>query len=356
MVVGRGFGGLAMGMTFVSVPNYVSEISPDNHRGFLATFLQICVNVGILLAYAFGRYVNFEYLALISCVPAAAMVVSMLSLPESPRFLVAKHKKQEARLALIKFRGTDLVHQELERMHENIILPSGTSSSSSSNGNSTNSFLKIFSQPKLRKAFILASSMLVLQQLSGINIVVFYTEEIYKQAGIVDTNLASIYVALANIGMTLVSSKLVDKAGRKILLTISSFGMGFFLAVFSFYFYKIEGLAADEISNFYKIIGVGCPVGFIIAFAIGLGPIPWMYAGEILPGSIKDQACAVGNFLGWLVSFLVLLGFSAFMVPTFHTYGSFLIFAGVCIASGVYCKVYVVETKNKSLEEIERLL
>lgn len=351
MILGRGFGGLAMGMTFVSVPNYVSEISPNNYRGFLATFLQISVNVGILLAYFLGRYLEYENLSLAALVPTVVMVICLQNIPDSPRFLVSKHRKQEARLALMKFRDNDtnLVNQELTRIDESNAI-------NSTEAHESTGVKLLFAEPKLRKAFLLASSAIYLQQLSGINLVVFYTEDIYKQAGIQDTNLASIYVALANIFMTIVSSKLVDKAGRKLLLSVSSFGMSFFLMIFSFYFYNIDGLDINEISKIYKIIGVACPVCYIMAFAIGFGPIPWMYAGEILPGKIKDEACAISNFLGWMASFMVTFGFQGILLPTFNTFGSFMIFAVICLFCSVYFKIYLVETKNKSLEEIELLL
>lgn len=302
----------------------------------LSSTFQTSINVGILLAYIAGRYLTWQWLAAVSIIPLIILTFGLLSLPESPRYLLTVHRRQEAKHALQKLRHPNFNPLELQRLEET---QNSVSSSPSNQG---------FLDSKLKKrAFLLAASILVIQQTCGVNIVVFYTEMIYKNAGVKDTNLASIYVGLANIIATIISGNYVDRMGRKALLKISGIGMAFFLGVFSWYFH-----ATTKISW----IGLVCPVGFIIFFAFGFGPIPFVLAGEILPASIKEKALAIGNAATWTFSFLLTLSFNSILVPVFTTAGTFAIFTVITLIDVWIISSFFVETRGKSLDEIQVIL
>jgi len=353
LILGRAFGGLAMGVCFVVAPGYIAEISPAAYRGLLGTFFQVAVNVGILMAYVLGRYFSYQWLAIYSILPVALFSITALNIPESPRFLLTNQKRQEAKSALAKLRGSSLqdISHELQQMEEQTRVQDETEGGGGvgeGDGGGSSVFGFLNSQVK-KRAFMLASSVLLLQQASGINIVVFYTESIYTQAGVQDTNMASIYFALSNILATIAASRFIDTLGRKKLLSISSAGMSFFLALFAFYFHS----APDNRINW---IGMACPIGYVIFFAFGFGPIPWVVVGEILPNSIKVKSSAIANVMTWTFSFLLTSAFQSVMVPVLGTSGTFGMFSVTVVCSALFLAKNLVETKGKTLEEIEGLL
>jgi len=336
IILGRAITGLGMGSSFVVPPMYISEISPNHARGFLGSFMQIAVNLGILFAYIGGRYLDWKYLALLPCVFIALQAISVSQIPESPRYFISKFDRPAAKRSLMELRqnNSNLVNDLLQS------LDSSTDSTSTS----------LFSTKATTKAFFMACGILIMQQFTGINVIVFYTEKIYQDAGIEDSNMASIVMCMVNIGVTFISAKLVDLSGRKTLLSVSGTLMSVFLAIFALYFHvgKTDGV--------WYYTALACPMLYIMSFAIGFGAIPSIYSSEILPGSIKEKALSIGNFGNWTVGFFNVLSFNSILVPMLGNSGAFLAYAIVVLAEVAIVRRFYVETRGKSLEQIETQL
>ena len=336
MILGRAISGLGMGSSFVVPPMYISEISPSHARGFLGSFMQIAVNLGILFAYIGGRYLDWTNLALLPCIFIALQALTVQQIPESPRYYLSILDRPAAKRSLMDLRqnNSHLVNELLQSLETS----SDTTSAS------------LFSTKATTKAFFMACGILIMQQFTGINVIVFYTEKIYQTAGIKDSNMASIVMCLVNIGVTFISAKLVDLSGRKTLLSISGILMSLFLAIFALYFHvgKTDGV--------WYYTALACPMLYIMSFAIGFGAIPSIYSSEILPSSIKEKALSIGNFGNWTVGFFNVLSFNSILVPMLGNSGAFLVYAVVVFIQVAIVKSLFLETKGKSLEEIEMKL
>ncbi|KAK5784712.1 hypothetical protein PVK06_039239 [Gossypium arboreum] len=194
--------------------------------------------------------------------------------------------------------------------------------------------------------------LLVLQQLSGINGVLFYSSNIFASAGVASSDVATFGVGAIQVIATGVTTWLVDKTGRRLLLMVSSAGMTLSLLIVAVAFY-VEGIVAKD-SDLYGIMGILSLVGlvaFVIAFSLGIGAIPWVIMSEILPVNIKGLAGSVATLANWLTSWVITM--TANLLLTWSGGGTFTIYAVVTAFTVVFVALWVPETKGRSLEEIQ---
>ncbi|EPY83342.1 GTPase activating Rap/RanGAP domain-like 3 isoform 1 [Camelus ferus] len=308
---GRLLTGLACGIASLVAPVYISEIAYPEVRGLLGSCVQLMVVIGILLAYLAGWVLEWRWLAVLGCVPPSFMLLLMCCMPETPRFLLTKHKHQEAMAAMQFLWGSEQGWEEppVRAEHQGFRLVQ-------------------LQRPGIYKPFIIGISLMAFQQLSGINAVMFYAESIFQEAKFKDSSLASVVVGVIQVLFTAIAALVMDRAGRRLLLALSGVVMVFSTSAFGAYF----KLTQDGPSNSSHVelwtpvsmeptnasmglawLAVGSMCLFIAGFAVGWGPIPWLLMSEIFPLHVKGVATGVCVLTNWLMAFLVTKEFSSLM-------------------------------------------
>ncbi|VAH10397.1 unnamed protein product [Triticum turgidum subsp. durum] len=295
LYMGRLLEGFGVGVISYTVPVYIAEISPQNMRGALGSVNQLSVTIGIVLAYILGMFVPWRMLAVIGILPCTILIPGLFFIPESPRWLAKMNKMEDFETSLQVLRGfeTDIT-SEVNDIKRAV---------TSANKRAAIRFQEL-NQKKFRMPLILGIGLLVLQQLSGINAILFYASSIFKAAGITNSDLATCGLGGIQVLATLVTTWLLDRAGRRILLIISSAGMTISLLAVAVIFFIKDTVSQD--SHMYYILSMVsllAIVAYVIAFSFGMGAIPWVIMSEILPVSIKSLAGSFATLANWLTSF-----------------------------------------------------
>lgn len=335
LYIGRLLTGLGSGMVTVCVPVYIAEVSTKSTRGFLGACNQLSITIGIFGAYACGMFMNWKHLAIVSCsIPGLALIL-MPVLPETPQWLLLRNRKADALASLSRLRGPHTDVQEECRDIEEGLNPQETVS------------WQDFRKPDLLRPLVLSIGLMVFQQFSGINAVIFYTVSIFEGAGFQSgQHEATVIIGAVQVVATLVACVIMDRAGRRLLLIISGIIMAMSCLTFTCYF------LADTTSSSIQWLGLVSLVVYIIGFSLGWGPIPMLAMSEIFPAKARGAASAVAIFSNWTCAFIVTKYFSL-MLEMLGSTGTFALF-GVCCATGViFVWKYLPETKGKSLEDIE---
>ncbi|MDX2108019.1 MAG: sugar porter family MFS transporter [Candidatus Melainabacteria bacterium] len=340
LVVGRIILGLAIGVASFAAPLYIAEMAPPKVRGTLVAMNQMAIVTGILLSflidYFYSASGDWHSMILIGVVPAVLLAIGMLTLPESPRWLVVNNKEEQAKEVLQKVRGTQDVESEFAEIHTAL-------------QNEKGDWREFFS-PQLRSALIVGVGLGAFQQFTGINTVIYYAPKIYKAAGLTSDSvgiLATAGVGLVNLIMTIVSLILIDRIGRRPLLIVGNIGMLLSLAALSLTF--VFNASADVM----KFVGVSSTFVYVAFFAISLGPVFWVMISEIYPLRIRGFAMAFATALSWLSNMIVSYTFPV-VLDKFGIGATFGGYAIITLASLLFCIKLVPETKGLSLESIEQ--
>lgn len=332
----RFLGGLAVGASSVIGPMYIAEISPSHWRGRFVAFFQFNIVLGIVIAYLTNYAIvgiphDWQWMLGIEAVPALCFALLLLTVPESPRWLVKYGITSKARNILMEIGEPD-VDRELKAIQESLKTPGG---------NSERLFQKKYFKPLL-VTFLIAS----FNQLTGINAILYYAPRIFELSGLFRENamVQSIVIGLTNLTFTMLGMVLIDKVGRKKLIGFGSIGMFLSLALVArgFYFEIYEG--------YYMMV---CLMGYIAFFAISLGATIWVVISEVFPNSVRSSGQVFGSMTHWVWSALL-----SWFFPVFLSMGATYIFAFfsiIALASFVFA-IKLPETKNKSLEQIQKEL
>ncbi|XP_044269112.1 facilitated trehalose transporter Tret1-like isoform X1 [Tribolium madens] len=338
---GRFLTGLAGGAFCVSAPMYSSEIADKDIRGALGSYFQLLLTVGILFAYLLGAFVKPQIVSIIcACVPLVFGVVFFLQ-PETPVYSLKKGNEEAAIKALRKLRGDEYnVEAEVADIKATI-------------EKAEREKIPLLQSLETRAAkisLLICFGLMFFQQLGGINAVIFYVGTIFEEA---DSGLSAsdvtILVGVMQVIATFVSSLVIDKFGRKILLLISGFIMAIAGILLGIYFSLKDNVSGI---GFLPILGVCI---FIIVFSLGFGPIPWMISSEVFPAEIKSNASSAAGTFNWFLAFLV-TKFYGDLAKEIGTDVTFYIFSGVSLVGVVFIFFIVPETKGKTLDEIQREL
>ncbi|MEY4012958.1 MAG: hypothetical protein RIT22_2082, partial [Bacteroidota bacterium] len=335
----RFIGGLGVGASTIAAPAYISEIAPAKDRGRLVAFYQFNIVLGILMAFLSNYLLNdvgensWRWMMGVQAIPSVIYLLLIISIPESPRWLLSKLKNEEAR-SVLQLMGQEA---DYENMKNEIEIDNNNASLVNDN-----IFLK-----KYRKPLVLAFLMAFFNQLSGINAFLYYSSRIFQEAGLGESTalLSSIGIGLVNLIFTLLGVFLIDKLGRKKLMYIGSVGY-------------IISLSLVAMAFFFHWEGMAVPVFlflFIAAHAIGQGAVIWVFISEIFPNHLRASGQSFGSTTHWVLAAII-----PSLIPyLFSTIGPgvvFLFFAIMMVFQLLFVVFMMPETKGISLEELSKKL
>lgn len=343
MIVGRLLAGIGIGISSAIVPLYISEISPTEIRGTLGSVNQLFICIGILAALVAGLPLAgnplwWRTMFGIALIPSVLLALGMAFSPESPRWLFQQGKIAEAEMSIKRLFGKERVVEVMDDLKA-----AARGSSEPEAG-----WFDLFSS-RYWKVVSVGAALFLFQQLAGINAVVYYSTSVFRSAGIQSDVAASALVGASNVLGTTVASSLMDKQGRKSLLLFSFAGMATSMVLLSLSF--MWSVLAPY-SGTLAVIGT---VLYVLSFSLGAGPVPALLLPEIFASRIRAKAVALSLGMHWISNFVIGLYFLSFV----NKYGIskvYLGFASICLLAVLYIAGNVVETKGRSLEEIERAL
>jgi SP family arabinose:H+ symporter-like MFS transporter len=335
----RVIGGLAIGGSSVLGPMYIAEIAPAKWRGRLVGFFQFNVVLGILVAYlsnyligsmGFGA-AEWRWKLGIAAVPATIFLLTLFFIPRSPRWLVQKQRLDEARNVLREL-GQQDYERELQEMVKSIDAD-----------HTVDEPLFLW---KYRLPIFLAVTIGLFNQLSGINAILYYLNDIFARAGInrVSADLQAVAIGATNFIFTMIGMTLIDRVGRKKLLLVGAIGTASCLA----------GVAAVFLTQQHGNLLVWLLIGYIGFFAFSQGAVIWVYIGEVFPNRVRAKGQSLGSFSHWLMNGILSLGFP--VVAAKSGGYPFVFFAVMMVVQFVVVLLFYPETKGLSLEELQKKL
>ncbi|AQK92270.1 sugar transporter ERD6-like 6 isoform X2 [Zea mays] len=343
LYMGRLLEGFGVGVISYVVPVYIAEISPQNMRGALGVVNPLSITFGAMLAYVLGLFFPWRLLALIGTLPCLLLIPGLFFIPESPRWLARMNMMDECETSLQVLRGID-ADTTAEVNDIKVVV-------TSTNKSGTIRFLEL-NQKKYRTPIILATGLLVLQQLSGMNGIIFYSGSIFKAAGLKNSNLDTCVLGAIGVLASVVTTKILDRAGRRILLIISSSGMTLSLLTVAVVFYIKGNISHDsDLGNTLSMVSLIGVLACVTAYSFGMGAIPWIIMAEILPVSINSVAGSFATLANWLTSFGITM--TANLLLSWSAAGTFALYMMVSAFTVVFVILWVPETKGKTLEEIQ---
>jgi MFS transporter, SP family, xylose:H+ symportor len=350
-IVFRFIGGLAVGAASMTSPMYIAEIAPARIRGRMISVNQFAIIAGMLLVYfvnyfiagigdqAWNTETGWRWMFGSEAIPAVLLLVLMFIVPESPRWLTKQNQKEKALKILTRVDGCKFAKEEM-RLIENAI------------AHESGSIGQLF-QPGMRITLIIAIALAVLQQVTGINVFLYFGSEIFEKLGgeTVDAALLQqVIVGITNLGFTIIAIWTVDKIGRKPLMLVGSAGMGISLMAMGWAGYT-------QAMGMWMLIFV---LSYIACFALSVGPVTWVILAEIFPTRIRGRAMSIATVCLWLANTVVSQTFpmmdeNPFLIEKFHHGFPFFIYGLLCVVLLFVVWRWVPETKGKSLEEIEKM-
>jgi SP family arabinose:H+ symporter-like MFS transporter len=353
-VVWRIVGGFAIGLASSVSPMYIAEVAPAHLRGKLVSLNQLAIVIGILLAqlvnwgiarpvppYAtFDQILNswdgqlgWRWMFGVTAIPSLLFLAATFLVPESPRWLVQRGLRENGRTILARIGGEAYANHVLSDMDK------------ASSGGAEKTDLQTLLEPKMMKILVLGIVLAVLQQWCGINVIFNYAEEVFSAAGyqVSDILFNILVTGTVNLIFTFVALFCVDRFGRRVLMLIGAGGLAVIYTVLGLlYHFKSHGLPM----LFLVIAAIGC-------YAMSLAPVTWVVISEIFPNKIRGTAMSLSITALWVASFILTYTFPL-LNRALGAAGTFWIYAGVCMGGFLYLRVFLPETKGKSLEEIEQ--
>ncbi len=359
-VIARILGGLAVGAASVIAPAYISEVAPADRRGRLSSIQQVMIIIGLFAAFlsnyflaefaggsqqlVWGGYEAWRWMFWIELIPAAAFLLLLFFIPESPRYLVAKGRDEEAQTVLSSLFGSAGTAAKLKEIQESLagdVQPRLSDLVSKQTG-------------RIRKIVWVGIGLATFQQFVGINIVFYYGAVLWQAVGFTENDALKINIlsGALSIGAVFAAIMLIDRIGRKPLLLIGSVGMAIGLTVMAFAF--ASGSLVDGelvLSDGAGIAALLAANAYVVAFNFSWGPVMWVMLGEMFPNQIRGSGLAVSGFAQWVANFLIIMSFPWLLnnVGLPITYG---FYAAAALISAIFVAKMVSETAGKELEEM----
>jgi MFS transporter, SP family, xylose:H+ symportor len=363
-IIFRILGGVGVGAASMTSPMYIAEISPARMRGRMVSINQFTIIFGMLVVYFVNYFIagfdasadashasgaidpasawnvttGWRWMFASGSIPALALLLLLLTVPESPRWLTGRGRPDEARRILARIDGREYAEREMTEIRAAM--------------NEEPVSLGQLLSPGLQRTLWIGIALAVLQQVTGINVVLYYAPEIFK--GMAGENvdsalLKTIVVGAVNLGFTVVAIWTVDRWGRKPLMILGAAGMGLCMAAL--------GLAGcygrtDKLTLAFIL-------GYTACFALSVGPVTWVILSEIFPTRIRGRALAIATFCLWAANLIVSQTFpmmdeNSWLIARFNHGFPFFIYAAFCVVLVALTIVAVPETKGRTLEEIEK--
>jgi SP family arabinose:H+ symporter-like MFS transporter len=336
----RVLAGVAVGSALLIGPLYIAEISPAHVRGRLVTLNQLAIVSGILIGFASNyelarlAHNNWRWMFGVDALPAIALCVSLVWIPESPRWLLQQGQKERACAVLRHISPGAGIEEELNQIATAIQEETGT-------------YRELLGKA-LRKPLVLAVMLAIIQQITGVNTVLYYGAIIFAEHTGASASQAigmNVVVGLVNLVFTIVGLLLIDRLGRRPLLLAATGGMGLCLVAFAAMLHTMPGRSA------LLLVPV---LGYVACFAFGLGTAVWVCLAELFPNRIRGRAMSIATMALWISVSCVTATFLS-LIKMFSASGVFLGYALLCAASFAYIFFRLPETKNRTLEEIEAI-
>jgi len=340
LVVFRFIGGVGIGGSSVLGPMYIAEIAPAKWRGRLVGFFQFNIVFGILLAY-FSNYAiglaelgaaEWRWKLGVSGIPAAFFLLMLFGIPRSPRWLVRKRRIAEAR-EILRLSGEPDYEQELKDIVASIDVDHGHGDE------------PLFTR-KYRLPIFLAITIGMFNQLSGINAVLYYLNDIFRQAGFskVSGDLQAVAIGATNLLFTILAMSVIDRIGRRTMLLVGSVGTAVSLA----------GVAAIFAMHSHQNLLVWLLVGFIAFFGFSQGAVIWVYLSEVFPNRVRAKGQSLGSFTHWFMNALISGTFP--LLAAASGSAPFVFFSAMMVLQFFVVLFTYPETKGVTLEQMQKKL
>jgi SP family xylose:H+ symportor-like MFS transporter len=349
-VIFRIIGGVGVGAASITSPMYIAEISPARIRGRMVSVNQFAIVTGFLVVYLVNYFIalqgtdawniayGWRWMFGSEALPAFLLLVLLFFVPESPRWLTKYGRHEKALAVLSRVGGPANAERQLESIKDAI-------------AHESSSLAQLF-KPGMRIVLVIGIVLAVLQQVTGINVFLYFGTEIFKKmgSGTHAALLKEVIVGAVNLTFTVIAIWTVDRLGRKPLMLFGSAGMGICLAAM--------GLAGylRQTTGIWLLIFI---LGYIACFALSVGPVTWVILSEIFPTRIRGRAMGVATVFLWLANYIVTQTFtmmdeSPWLIEKFHRGFPFWIYGVFCVCLLVFVWRFVPETKGKTLEQIEK--
>ncbi|MBL9179354.1 MAG: sugar porter family MFS transporter [Verrucomicrobiaceae bacterium] len=338
LMLARFIGGIAIGVSTVAAPLYISEISPPGSRGRLAGMFQFNIVFGILVAFLSNYLLArmgadaWRWMLGIMAVPSVVYTMACSVIPESPRWLLSRKGDRAGAMAVLKLMSPDATDATLQAQAD--VMTAHAEEAGDSRG---------FWRRGMRTPILIALLVAFFNQLSGINAVLYFAPRIFELTGLGKSAalLQSVGIGVTNLVFTFAGLWLIDRLGRRTLLIIGSFGYIASLGLCSWAFF----------TEHFAIVPA-CIFAFIAAHAIGQGAVIWVLISEIFPDRFRAMGQSLGSFTHWIFAALLTTFFPK-MVTSFPPGYVFLFFCFMMVLQLVWVKMMVPETKGRSLDEIQ---
>lgn len=350
LIFSRFFLGIAIGVASFTAPLYLSEISPQRVRGSMISMYQLMITIGIVMAFLsntwFANYAtiggvtggHWRLMLGIITLPAAVMFLGVLFLPESPRWLFLKGQKEKAISVFQRMRlPSDEINREVVEIEESLRVKQ-------------NGFQMLLENSNFRRAIGLGIGLQVIQQLTGINVIMYYAPRIFKIAGYTSTEhqlWGTVIVGITNVLATFIAIAFVDRLGRKPIMYAGFAVMGIAMVAVGLLF-NMDLEKSPALGTW----AIGALLLFIVGFAMSAGPIIWVICAEIFPLAGRDLGVTFSTATNWIVNAIV-GGTFLTLLSTLGNGNTFLLYGGLNVLFVIFFLIFVPETKGISLEKIE---
>ncbi|WBO23175.1 sugar porter family MFS transporter [Sphingomonas abietis] len=360
-VIARMIGGFAVGAASILCPAYISEVTPADTRGRLASIQQIMIIIGLTGAFfsnyllakfagvstapLWGGYEAWRWMFWMQTIPSAIFLLALFGIPESPRFLVAKGKRAVALRVLTQLMGPDAGNAKLAEIEGSL-----------SHDHKPRLADLLDENGKVRRIVWVGIGLAVLQQLVGINVVFYYGAVLWQAVGFSEADSLKINILTGTISIAacLVATGLIDRLGRKPLLLIGSIGMTITLALVAFAF-STGGLDAAGklvLSHDMGILALVSALIYSAMFNFSWGPVMWVMLGEMFPNQIRGAGLAVSGLFQWVANFAITMTFPILLASVGLT-GAYALYAFFSLVSILFVIKMVYETKGMELEAMQ---
>jgi SP family xylose:H+ symportor-like MFS transporter len=350
LIIARIIGGVGVGMAAMLSPLYIAEVSPARIRGRLVSVNQFAIISGMLVVYFVNYFIanpddeawnvatGWRWMFGSEMLPAGLFLVMLFFVPESPRWLIKRGRKERALRILTRVGGQQHAQDELAEISKAIAQEQES--------------IERLLLSGVKLVLLIGIPLAVFQQVTGINVFLYYAPEIFKSIAGADTDVAllqTVVVGAVNLSFTIIAIWTVDRIGRKPLMLIGFAGMG--LSLF--------GLGLAAYYNRTDTWVLTFILGYIASFALSVGPVTWVILSEIFPTRIRGLAMAIATFCLWTANYIVsqtfpMMNKNEWLIATFNHAFPFWVYGVLCVVAIVFVACLVPETKGQSLEQIEQ--